>query len=167
MQKNIKETIVEAFMRDLSHALTFYDVKTVQEVFDHTGPTGIFKDIMFDKTVGEACDIIDDLQAMLDAPVEEDMDMTLTMDQMLDVLNDKLPEVVARPRADFDGGDGIWIGGAEDSMRCDGTDVYDHWNVSGRADAGGLHPVFYKLISQHGWYHEAYDAGTIMLYSIK
>lgn len=73
------------------------------------------------------------------------------------------PNLWFKDGADFDHlhASAIWTG--EGSFTKDGVPVFDYYNES--YDLGVL-PEFRDWLKEGGWYAEAYDAGTWMLYPL-
>ena len=78
---------------------------------------------------------------------------------ILEKLEKEFPDCWFKPGEDFDGGSAaVWSG---EGGEVDGDYAFDHnrmeWDF-------GAHPRLNKFVEDRGYYWEAHDAGTFMLY---
>ena len=84
-------------------------------------------------------------------------------EKMIDILNDKFPGCNAVSTEEWDGrSGGIWFRGTESCT----VDDMPFFNLEVYQDTFGVNPAVDKLLSYHGWYGEAHDAGTLMAYPV-
>jgi hypothetical protein len=82
----------------------------------------------------------------------------MTRQKLMDLINEQMPEVMATPSEDFDGcAGGMWFRGSEDFY--EDNYIFD---IYADNDTGGVHPKLAALLTEHGWYSEPYDSGTLM-----
>jgi hypothetical protein len=82
----------------------------------------------------------------------------MTRQNLIDLINLQMPEVMAVPSEDFDGGaGGMWFRGSEDVH--EDEYVYNAYSYS---NTMGVHPKLDAILKRHGWHAEPYDSGTLM-----
>lgn len=85
-----------------------------------------------------------------------------TNEDLIDLINDQMPEAMAAPSENFNGSEGgIWFMGSEDFH--DDEYIYDAYSFSATM---GVHPKLNALLKSHGYYASAHDAGTLMAYKL-
>jgi hypothetical protein len=86
----------------------------------------------------------------------------MTNQNLIDLINEQMPEVMAVPSEDFDGRvGGMWFKGSEDVH--EDEYVYNAYSYS---DTMGVHPKLDAILKSNGWYSEPYDSGTLMAYKL-
>jgi hypothetical protein len=89
---------------------------------------------------------------------------------MIDIINNKYPQLNAVPYSEFtgsdDGGNGIWL--RSEGVYIDDMPVHDcyHTDTTGKLYHFNTLSVLENLLQDNGWYSESYDAGTLMAYKI-
>ena len=91
--------------------------------------------------------------------------MTTNRDTLLEILVKTFPKGWFKESEGFDGREGgIWTG--EGSEMKDGLSMFDYWSEDYEEVIYqmGVHKDLIKILDEHGYYAEAYDPGTYMIY---
>jgi len=89
------------------------------------------------------------------------------MKNLLNILNDKFPELLAVDASEFDNsyeiGDAIWFKGSECGDAPDGLPLFSYYMEFGiHEDTDGVHPELDHILREYGFYPEPYDPATLM-----
>ena len=89
----------------------------------------------------------------------------MNREDLMQLLREKYPNMFLRTSEQFSSEykNGIWTSCEESSLAKDGCPLFNYDSISPRYELG-IHSEIYKLLEEHGWYCEWYDAGTILIW---
>lgn len=93
--------------------------------------------------------------------------MATERQKLMDILKAKYPRMFLRTTEEFNGGgNGIWTSGEDDLEAKDGYTLFNYYSQDYKEVRYqlGVHKEIRDLLTQHGWWAEWYDSGTVMLW---
>jgi hypothetical protein len=91
----------------------------------------------------------------------------MNREKMMELLRAKYPKMFLRTTEEFDGSNGgIWTSGEDGIEAKDGFSLFNYYNEDFKEIRYvlGVHREIGDFLSEHGWFAEWHDAGTIMLW---
>ena len=89
-----------------------------------------------------------------------------TVNEMVELVNKAYPNARAVPVSEFyddPSKKGIWFKGSEDCDVVQGNAMFEYYNEDW-LPTSGVNPDFDEFMTEHGWFCEPYDSGTLMAY---